>query len=693
MSETLEFFRQIQAEVMDFAMGGDGGDRAGFKEDAFTAIVAEDLSAAGIVESPVPCYFETGPNTRKAKINGYSMPDDDTQLDLFFSLYGGSNEPLKLTSKEVNQAYSQLTRGLERALNGHHENMEPGSDAFAMVYDIWSNRERIDRIRLLLLTDGVVVQRKESERKESIGDYKAIYEIWDIERLRRFRSSGASHESIEVDLSHLPEGGVPCVQVAGNDMGYQTSAAIFPGQLLYDLYDDYGQRLLELNVRSYLQARGKINGGILETLFDAPERFLAYNNGITIVAEEIVVGPLNNGNPGIRAIKGLQIVNGGQTTASIHRAGKGENGIARFRGKIADLGKVFVQAKVTVIERSQFDTLVPLISRYSNSQNKVSEVDLRANHPFHVGIERASRKTWAPGEQSMWFYERARGSYQTKKAAEGLTPARKRDFEKRYPPDQRFSKEDLARYENCWYGEPHIVSRGGQKNFAGFMTRIGNTEDGWAPTAGEYTDLIGRAILYKEIQKTARDLKIPAFRANVVNYTMAAIAHQTARRIDLQAIWDNQKVSPALAQTLEEWIPLIERQMVQSVGERNPTEWFKNKGCWEEIQSTALPVSSALSGELKGSGEIVLEKRGRGGKVMEVSLSVADQNNIARCRELISSEWHQIVEWGAGIGALEKWQIGIANTLAGYAAGGWTKSPSPKQAKHGCTMIEAWKQK
>ncbi|MDB2496358.1 AIPR family protein [Verrucomicrobiales bacterium] len=693
MSDTLEFFRDLQSEVMDFSMGGGDGDSAGFKEGAFTSIVAEDLSAAGIVESPVSCYFETGPQTRRAKINGYSVPEDDTQLDLIFSLYGGGEEPLKLASKEVNQAYSQLTRGLEKALKGHHEHMEPGSDAFAMVHDIWSKREQFDRIRLLLLTDGVVVQRKESERKDSVGGYQVTYEIWDIERFRRFRSSGASHESIEVDLSHFPEGGVPCVQVANDDMGYATSAAVFPGKLLYELYDDYGQRLLELNVRSYLQARGKINGGILETLFEAPERFLAYNNGITIVAEEIDVGPLNNGDPGIRAIKGLQIVNGGQTTASIHRAGKGENGIARFRGKTADLEKVFVQAKVTVIERSQFDTLVPLISRFSNSQNKVSEVDLRANHPFHVGIERASRKTWAPGEQSMWFYERARGSYQTKKAAEASTPARKRDFEKRYPPSQKFSKEDLARYENCWHGEPHIVSRGGQKNFASFMTRVGNTEEGWVPAADEYRDLIGRAILYKQIQKTARDLQIPAFRANVVSYTMASIAHQTAKRIDLQTIWDNQKVSPALAETLEEWIPLIEREMVRSVGERNPTEWFKNKGCWDVVQTMDLPVSSALSGELIGGADVVVKKRGRGGKVMEISLSVEDQNNIARCRELSSGEWHEIVEWGAETGSLKAWQSGIASTLSGYAAGGWSKSPSPKQAKHGCAMIEAWKKR
>ena len=426
MSDNQEFYRELQSEVIDFAQGGgmsggsgggSGGDQgcgSGFKEDAFTEIISQDLSAAGIVESPVVCFLEAGPANRKLKINGYSLPDEDTQLDLIISLYNGGESPAKVNAKDIDQAYGKLIRALEQAINGYHEDMEQGSDQCAMVRDIWSSKNRIDRVRLILITNNEVVQRKEKERKEKIGDYTATYEIWDLERIRRFRSSGASHESIEIDLSHLPQRGVPCIQTADEGLGYMTVAALLPGQLLYELYDNYGQRLLELNVRSYLQARGKVNSGILKTLFDYPERFLAYNNGITIVAEKLDIEPLEDGQLGIKSISGLQVVNGGQTTASIHRAGKGKETIKQFVGKTADLSKVFVQAKITVIDRDQFDDMVPLISRFANSQNKVSEVDLRANHAYHVGIERISRSTWAPGEQSMWFYERARGSYQTK---------------------------------------------------------------------------------------------------------------------------------------------------------------------------------------------------------------------------------------------------------------------------------------
>src|SRR5205085_1772823 len=120
-----------------------------------------------------------------------------------------------------------------------------------------------------------------------------------------------------------------------------TCVAIFPGALLHELYDEHGSRLLELNVRSYLQAKGKINKGILETLRNDPADFMAYNNGITVVAERILFGPLANGREGIVELQGMQIVNGGQTTASIHRSAK------EFE---ADLSKVFVQGKIVTVD-------------------------------------------------------------------------------------------------------------------------------------------------------------------------------------------------------------------------------------------------------------------------------------------------------------------------------------------------------
>src|SRR5262245_2821362 len=40
--------------------------------------------------------------------------------------------------------------------------------------------------------------------------------------------------------------------------------------------------------------------------------------------------------------------------------------------------------------------IVPDISRYSNTQNKVTLVDFSSNHPYHVKVEKITRSLWAP---------------------------------------------------------------------------------------------------------------------------------------------------------------------------------------------------------------------------------------------------------------------------------------------------------
>ncbi|MGH7484418.1 MAG: AIPR family protein, partial [bacterium] len=404
--------------------------------------------------------------------------------------------------------------------------------------------------------------------------------------------------------------------------------------------------------------------GILQTLLTTPHRFLAYNNGITVVAEGIDVTPDNNR---LLTIKGMQIVNGGQTTASIHRA---------YKENRADLSNVYVQAKLTVVPVAEFDDVVPDISRFSNTQNKVSDVDLRANNAYHIGVERMSRRLWTPGEQSKWFYERARGSYQTERARNGGTASGRQKFDREYPPSQRFTKEDLARYGNSWEGLPHIVSRGGQKNFVRFMESVPGVAKGWEMPADEFKQMVGKAILYRQTQRIALELRVPSFRVNVVNYTVSLITDLTARRIDLLKVWEAQGLSGSLGQLIREWLPQAAAVLTSSAGSRNPTEWFKAEQCWKDLKDVAKDwaIPDAVKGEL-------MAIEGRGGS----SYTVA--NDIARCLEIDAETWFRIQVWGSETGKLLDWQCGIANTLAGYAAGAWKRKPSEKQAKRGVEIL------
>ena len=681
-SELHQFLQQIESEITDNARYVAEAGAGEFRENVFTELLSDELSESGVLESPVVCHYEGGKAAGSMKVNGYSVPEEDSRLDVFITIYSGPAEDIgTINAADIDSAFRKLERFLGKALDGLHSDLDPAGNPYQMAEQIHRLKGHIDRVCFYLFSNALLAQRKEKERKLDIFGLTATYEVWDLERFRRLRESGACYESLKVDFRTLPEGGLPCV-ILGTDLtGFQTCVSIFPGKLLYDLYDEYGARLLELNVRSYLQARGKVNAGILKTLREDPEDFFAYNNGITVVAEEIIFGNLKDGSHGIHELIGMQIVNGGHTTASIHRAAKD------FQ---VDLSHVFVQGKITVVPSGRFHDVVPLISRFSNSQNKVTEADLSANHPFHIGIERASRREWAPDQRSMWFYERARGSYQTAKAREGNTPARKRQFEDRYPTSQKFSKEDLARFENTWLGLPHVVSRGGQKNFVYFMHELASYSDGWEPDADLFHRYVAKGILFREAQRIVRaDQTITAYQINVVTYTLALLAEKTARRIDLDEIWRMQKVSPVISKTLASWAPEVHKRLPELATSQGKHigESFKQEVCWEYIRIIDLKVPRELEAELVAiaSGENGYQPTRKDGR----PLTVHDQNNIARCMELTEKDWLAIAEWGKKTGILKEWQRGLVRSLAGYAAEHWSKIPTDKQAKHGARMIEA----
>lgn len=386
----------------------------------------------------------------------------------------------------------------------------------------------------------------------------------------------------------------------------------------------------------------------------------------------------------------MQIVNGGQTTASIHRAAK------EFE---ADLTKVYVQGKIVTVDPTRFNEVVPFISRYANSQNKVTDTDLQANHRFHVGLERVAKREWTPDQTSKWFYERARGSYQTARSREGTTEGLRKKFDREFPTHQRFTKEELAKFENCWRGLPYVVNRGGQKNFTQFMTfiktELGELPDKWEPSPEEFRRYIGKAILFRDVQRIVKtDESITAYRINVTTYLVSLLAEKTARRIDLDAIWKRQEISPALADTARFWAPVIFKALLaysksQTVHIDNI---LKSQAAWEHMLSLELRLPATVDRQLVAStAPNAASSNARSVQRLSEEFTSQDHNNAARCMELNPAQWMAIVAWGNGPGDLEKWQLGIATTLASYAAQGWTRTPSQKQAKHGATIIAAAK--
>jgi AIPR protein len=583
-SDLTDFTTNFQQDVVARAESHAGADLV---HTTFTRMMVEYLVEAQELEGGEDCYHKA----RGMEVSGYNVNEDEETLDLFISHFTAKSPPPTVTKTEIETRFKWVLAFLARALDGVHLTLEAASPAYDMAQRIHELKDTLTSVRVFLFTDG---RTRGTWKPQKIHGLDVSYHIWDIVRLHRCVSSGRQREPIEINFEADFGGPIPCLESPGQDPECRVFMTLLPATILHRIYDLYGPRLLELNVRSFLQARGKVNQGIRTTLLKQPDRFLAYNNGISTTAEDIRLVALPGGGQGIAWVKNLQIVNGGQTTASIHHAVKKDKAV---------VDRVHVQAKLSVVSPASIAEVVPLISRYANSQNKVNEADFSANDPLHVRVQSLSRTIWAPAtggsqRQTRWFYERARGQYMDEKGRAG-TPAKVRDFQAMNPPDQRFSKTDLAKFENTWDQLPHVVSLGGQKNFLEFTLRLAGGDPRPELTQRDFELVVARAILFRRAEQVVGKLDFGGYRANIVTYTLAYLSHRTSRRIDLDRVWREQDITPALEKVIAEVGRLVHEKLVNPPpGRKNVTEWCKKKECWEAVKLIECAMPEAFQKEL-----------------------------------------------------------------------------------------------
>ena len=655
------FSENLRQDVLALAETADEGMMLA---DAFTQSALDMLSEGGEFDDPLVCYHRS----RGMEVSGYLLDEDEGRLDVFLSIHTNVAPPVTVTRQQVDVAFRRLGAFTEWCLGGGFVELEESSPVFDMASHIHSFRDSLARIGLCVITDGRTTV--ETLPQDDLRGVPVSRSLWDIVRLHRLSTSGRRRETISIDLRERCGGSLPCLQAATTQEGYRAFLTLVPGDLLRGIYADYGTRLLERNVRSFLQARGKVNRGIRDTIMGEPERFLAYNNGITLTAESVELCS----NPGVTAITrldGLQIVNGGQTTASLLATGRGR----------ADLSQVYVAAKLIEIRSgASHDELVRNVSRYANSQNRISEADFSANDPFHVGIEELSRTIWAPPaagtqRETRWFYERARGQYQVARAAE-TTPARRRMFITMHPTSQRFNKTDLAKFENTWDQLPHIVSRGAQKNFSDFTIRLddrGRVE----PDRAYFERLVAKAILFREAERIVRRQNFGGYRANIVTYTIALLCNATDQLLDLGRIWRDQAIGETLERVVGELSHEVHAIITNPPNGRNVTEWCKSEACWDAVRGGASTAAvGGLRDEVMNSDAVRRENR-RG----LADLPDEYVENMRRVVEINSEGWRLLADWGAQTGALTVPEQQLARRVArAFETGRQIKPADAKRA-------------
>ena len=588
MNDIDRYYKSLVQEVAARQLSNEEGDT---QEQAFTRLFLDLLSEAGETENTTVAYDEKDFGTKKThKINGYAISDNYETVDLFITIYKQEETIPVIYKKDIDQAVTRITNFFRKSTyNNYEEDVAESSPIFEFAHTLGSYQELKDnlvRVNAFILTNGEY--KGEIPQSVSLNGNKIFYRILDINYL--FQISEESRVPIEIDFSS-DESLVPCLPGSTDNEEYQSYLAIIPGTCLAQLYERFGSRLLEQNVRSFLQFNGKINKGIRETIKTEPHMFFAYNNGLAATADHI---ELDESGHYIRKINNLQIVNGGQTTASIYYTQKKDK---------ADISSIYVQIKITVIKKQeQFSEIVSRISKYANTQNKVNDADFTANNQALIEFEKLSRYILTPLSsdsplQTYWFFERARGQYKTLRQKEGFTKSRQDAFDKKYPKGQVLTKTDIAKYinayEEVYEGKklvigPHIVARGNEKNYARFINN--NLPENLKKINNVYfEDTIAKAILFKTADKRygtkASAVHIGELKNVTVPYTIALLTRITDVRLDLYKIWKTQQLSPALSDFIFDLMVQVNEFIIKNSVGSHYIEWAKKEECWEMVKN------------------------------------------------------------------------------------------------------------
>ena len=666
------FAAQLAADVEEAVSSGTGSV---YTEEEFTRIVLERLGEDGAVENPTMLWEEGQVGRHRYKITGYSMAEDAERLLLVATVHTGELPPRPLTRSEITTACDLALKFYECSCGGLHTSMEPSNtDASELARRIYQARDQLSTLRLLLLSDGMTGLSSVDLKPTASDGTRMVVDMYGIERLQRVLGQGLARDDITVDLAAELGSPLPCIKASGATGDFEAYLGAIPGSVLASVYEKYGTRLLELNVRAFLGLRGRksVNAGLRSTILELPHRFLAYNNGIVATVDDIEAEDFGNGMTAIRTLRGLQIVNGGQTTASLHRARRQDK---------ARLDDILVPIKIIKADGGNLQEMVTAVSRSANSQNTVQPADFSANNAFHVAVEELANNTWLPDASGRWFYERARGSYGAAEYKASIAAAHRRRFAKETPKERRFSKTDLAKYLNAWNGLPHLVSFGNQKNFQHFMqTMKEENSNGFKPDTAWFKAFIAKAIIFRSVHAIVRACKFPAYQANIVAYTVAALGWVTARTLDFDQVWGRQDLSPEMQRMLQGWVHEIDKALRETAGNRMPSEWAKKVDCRDALRAIVLPLPKPLPPEFANLSASPSPDAGTPFREKAV-VSREDLELLNRTRGIGAETWFRVAQWGGRTKKLH-WKVAaIARTMGEYALADWERGPSVKQAK------------
>ncbi len=541
------------------------------------------------VSTPEICTFAEG----RAKLTAYDYNDEAESLDLFLFVHATPlasriDARVKSGFNYLQEFYNQCIKK-KSPFNGAESEFD--SEVQDAINIIREAKGKVNVIRFYLLTDGAVSSNDIHTHMEDEDGVLYEYHIWDIASIYRQDQIKQGNGKIEIDFENdikyyvtnknsqnkeqMPPK-IQCLKVEDDNPSVDTYLAIISGDVLAKVYNQYRTLLLEKNVRAFLRNKSKVNQRIMTTIKKTPEMFFSYNNGISTTASEVELKQTGRVQY-ITKLKDWQIVNGGQTTASI----------ACATG--CDLSKVFVQMKVSVVkDKEKYEEIVKSISKCANSQTSIKLSDFESGEEYLVKLEKLSKEEISPISNKKWFFERMRGQYTDTRAS--LGDLEEKSFKTEFPKRQMLTKTDIAKVIMIWDMKPHLACNSREKCFASYMSALKRSQPNIDATY--WHKIVALSILYKAIEESfEKRCGQKGFKSRTTAYTMSAISYLTNQQLNLSYIWKNEKVQPQLEEVIEREIVKINEFLDQD----NSRSFTKNAKCWEElkvmIEGRSIPTS------------------------------------------------------------------------------------------------------
>lgn len=641
------------------------------QEDAITNDILEYTIDSGEVIAAELCHYKV----KGIKINAWNYDEDNESVDLFVSIFKSEQRLTRVADKDISDAFNKAQNFFWSARDGKLSGKVDESDTtvFDVVQIIEQTKTEVKNLRIFVFTNGQASADIVPDAREEKGVY-TDFQLWDIERVYQQYLIRSGKQKIEIDFLNDFNYKLKCLHMDEVSDKVDAYLAIIPGVILAKIYGKYRQGLLEKNVRTFLQFKAKVNKGIRDTIHGEPDMFFAYNNGISTTAEKVEI-QFEDNVPYITKIENWQVVNGGQTTASI---------FATSKEKGDHLAKVFVQMKISVVqEKDRMGEIIPKISRYANTQTIIKDSDFSSNSDYHIAIENFSRSEWVPTKTggkatNKWFYERARGQYLDEKARK--TGKDIKLFDKEYPKKQKFTKTDLSKYEMSWWQRPHDVGKGAENNFKIFTKEL-NTEKNEV-TKTYYHRLIAKAILFKEIDRIVAKRNLGGYKANMVSYILALLSYKSNKKLNLDKIWDNQNISEEVNDMIEQMIDIVWKHInAPSKAGMNIGEWCKKQECWLTLKDKFIDIN-LLNGELRNDADTYAET-----DLVGQELSPQEAKIVAEASKIEAETWFAFSKW-----AKENNRFTPFDRKLGYNLGVLANRKKPLSVKQAKNALRIFKQ-